>query len=64
MSFWNGPPEANPLSLDPLGPIGISPVERFHASAEPLALAPLSPVPAGGRRIQAGDAEQAAKGAG
>jgi uncharacterized protein YbjT (DUF2867 family) len=35
---------ADPLALDPLGPIGIGPIEAFSSPAGPLGLDPLSPV--------------------
>jgi hypothetical protein len=40
---------ADPLALDPLGPIPIRPSEDAHSTTDPLALDPLSPVPAGAR---------------
>jgi hypothetical protein len=35
---------ANPLALDPLGPIGIGPIAAFSSSKGPLGLDPLSPI--------------------
>jgi hypothetical protein len=41
-------PAADPLALDPLGPIGIDPIADPPLS-DPLALDPLSPVDSGTR---------------
>jgi hypothetical protein len=35
---------ADPLALDPLGPIGIGPIACAYSPSDPLALDPLSPV--------------------
>jgi uncharacterized protein YbjT (DUF2867 family) len=44
---------ANPLALDPLGPIGIGPIADVYSTSDPLALDPLSPVDSGARPIDA-----------
>ena len=36
---------ADPLALEPLGPIGIGRFQRAYAAASALALDPLSPIP-------------------
>ena len=53
MSHWSRRSPAGPLALDPLSPIGISPIEDI-STTDPLALDPLTPVRAGGRPIEAG----------
>ena len=40
---------ADPMALDPFGPIGISPMAGISWTAEALALEPLSPPSAGAR---------------
>jgi hypothetical protein len=42
---------ADPLALDPLGPIGVGPTEDIYSPTDPLALDPLSPVSSGARPI-------------
>jgi len=42
---------ANPLALDPLGPIGIGPIADVYSTSDPLALDPLSPIDSGARPI-------------
>jgi hypothetical protein len=44
----------DPLALDPLGPIGISPIADIPSATDPLALEPLSALSAGARPIDAG----------
>ncbi len=38
---------ADPLALDPLGPIGLGPIVRVYPLPDPLALDPLSPIQTG-----------------
>ena len=35
---------ADPLALDPLGPIGIGPIADVYRTSDPLSLDPLSPI--------------------
>jgi hypothetical protein len=44
---------ADPLALDPLGPIEIGPIADAYPMSDPLALDPLSPVDEGARPIDA-----------
>jgi hypothetical protein len=44
----------DPLALDPLSPIGISPIADIHSTTDPLALEPLSAPRAGARPIDVG----------
>ena len=45
---------ADPLALDPLGPIGIDPpIADTYSLSDPLALDPLSPVDSGARPVDA-----------
>jgi hypothetical protein len=44
---------ADPLALDPLGPMGIGPIADAYPPSDPLALDPLSPVDSGARRVDA-----------
>jgi hypothetical protein len=44
----------DPLALDPLSPIGISPIADIPSTTDWLALEPLSPPSAGARPIDAG----------
>jgi hypothetical protein len=46
---------ADPLALDPLGPMDIGPSTGGHSSSGPLTLDPLSPIDWG--RIDADDSE-------
>jgi hypothetical protein len=39
--------KADPLALDPLGPMGLDLVAAAHSPSDPLALDPLSPVATG-----------------
>lgn len=41
------PSQADPMALDPLSPIAISPIEDINSTTNPVALDPLSPIPAG-----------------
>jgi hypothetical protein len=44
---------ADPLALDPLGPMWIRPIANAHSPSHPLALDPLSPTDSGARLIDA-----------
>ena len=44
----------DPLALDPLSPIGISPTADISSTTDPLATEPLSPLSAGARPTDAG----------
>ena len=44
----------DPLALDPLSPIAISPIADIASTTGPLAPEPLSPTSAGARPIDAG----------
>jgi hypothetical protein len=44
----------DPLALDPLSPIGVSPVADISSATDPLAREPLSPLSAGTAPIDAG----------
>jgi hypothetical protein len=44
----------DPLALDPLSPVAISPIADISSTTDPLALEPLSPLSAGARPIDAG----------
>jgi hypothetical protein len=48
---------ADPLALDPLGPMNIGPSTGGHSSSGPLALDPLSPIDWAAGRIDADDSE-------
>jgi hypothetical protein len=51
---------ADPLALDPLGPMDIGPSTGNHSSG-PLALDPLSPIDVGAGRIDGDDSEHASE---
>jgi hypothetical protein len=44
---------ADPLALDPLGPMGIGPSADDNSQSDPLALDPLSPIDSRARRTDA-----------
>ena len=44
----------DPLALDPLSPVAVSPIADISSTTDPLALEPLSPRSAGARPIDAG----------
>ena len=52
---------ADPLALDPLGPMDIGPGTDHYAPYDPLALDPLSPIGVGAGRLNADDSETTGK---